>query len=73
VDRDWVSSRKVAILKSAVRTKAALLIAKYAATSADGSDGIEVTRSRFVEISALKDSDPSWIDALFAPGAVAKA
>jgi len=73
VDRDWVSSRKVAILKSAVRTKAALLIAKYAATPGDGSDSIEITRSRFVDISALKDSDPTWIDALFAPAGMAKA
>jgi hypothetical protein len=70
VDRDWVSSRKVAILKSAIRTKAALLIAKYAATPAEGSDSIEVTRARFVDISALKDSDPGWIDALFAPAAM---
>ena len=62
----WVSSRKVAILKSAVRTKAALLIAKYSATPAQGSDSVEVTRDRF-EISALKDSDARWIDALFAP------
>ena len=69
VDRDWVSSRKVAILKSAVRTKAALLIAKYSATPLAGSNGIEITRSQFVEISALKDSDPRWIDALFAPAA----
>jgi hypothetical protein len=73
VDRDWVSSRKVAILKSAVRTKAALLIAKYSAPPVEDSDGIEVTRSRFVDISALKDSDPGWIDALFAPAAAAKA
>jgi hypothetical protein len=68
VDRNWVSSRKVAILKSAMRTKAALLIAKYSATPAGEADAIEVTKSRF-EISALKDSDPSWVDALFAPAA----
>ncbi len=30
------------------------------------ADSVEVTKSRF-EISALKDSDPSWVDALFAP------
>jgi hypothetical protein len=66
VDRDWVSNRKVAILKSAVRTKAALLIAKYSATPGEGSDDVEVTRDRF-EISSLKDADASWVDALFAP------
>jgi hypothetical protein len=73
VDRKWVSNRKVAIMKSAVRTKAALLIAKYSATPAEGPDSMEVTRSRFDDISALNDSDPSWIDALFAPAAAAKA
>jgi hypothetical protein len=64
VDRNWVSSRKVAILKSAMRTKAALLVAKYSAP-AGGGDSPPVTKSLF-EISALKDSDPTWIDALFA-------
>jgi hypothetical protein len=73
VDGNWVSSRKVAILKSAVRSKAALLIAKYSATPAEGAEDMEVTRARFVEISALKDSDPSWIDALFAPATAAEA
>jgi len=73
VDKNWVISRKVAVLKSAVKTKAALLIAKYSATPAEEAENMEVTRSRFVEISALKDADPSWIDALFAPVAVAKA
>jgi len=72
VDRNWVSSRKVAILKSAMRTKAALLIAKYSPTPAEDADSMEVTKSRF-EISALKDSDPSWVDALFVPSAAHKA
>jgi hypothetical protein len=72
VDRNWVSSRKVAILKSAMRTKAALLIAKYAAPAAEEADSTEVTKSRF-EISALKDSDPAWVDALFAPGTAPRA
>lgn len=72
VDRNWVSSRKVAILKSAMRTKAALLIAKYSAPPAEGADSTEVTKSR-LEISALKDSDPAWVDALFAPGAASRA
>jgi hypothetical protein len=69
VDGNWVSSRKVAILKSAIRTKAALLIAKYSAMPVAGSDSVEVTKERFIEISALKDSDPGWIDALFTPPA----
>ena len=72
VDRDWVSSRKVAILKSAIRTKAALLIAKYSAIPAEGADRVEVTKSRF-EISALNDSDSSWVDALFPPAVNEKA
>jgi hypothetical protein len=72
VDRDWVSSRKIAILKSAMRTKAALLIAKYSATAPEEAGSLEVTKARF-EISALKDSDPSWVDALFTPEAAAEA
>jgi hypothetical protein len=70
VDGDWVSGRKIAILKSAVRTKAALLIAKYSAMPAEGADHVEVARERFVDISALRDSDPRWIDGLFAPATV---
>jgi hypothetical protein len=68
VDREWVSSRKVAILKSAMRTKAALLIAKYSAIPLAGSDTMEITPSRF-EISALKDADSTWVHALFTPAA----
>ncbi len=67
VDRNWVSNRRAAVLKSAVRTKAALLIAKYSATPAEGADSMEVTRSRFFDISAMNDSDPSWIDAYLRP------
>jgi hypothetical protein len=66
VDKGWVTSRKVAILKSAIRTKAALLIARYCAIPAEGSDSIEITRSRFEDVSALNDTDPRWIDSLFA-------
>jgi len=65
VDKGWVSSRKIAILKSAIRTKAALVIAKYSAPS-EGSDNIKITRSHFEDISALNDTDPRVIDSLFA-------
>jgi hypothetical protein len=72
VNRDWVINRKGAVLKSGMRTKAPLLLADYSAIPAEGSDSVEVTRSRF-EISRLNDPDPSWFEALFAPAAVAKA
>jgi hypothetical protein len=67
-DRNWVSNRSEAVIKSALKSRAALLVAEYSATPLDGADTVEVTKSRF-EISALNDSDPSWVDALFAPAA----
>lgn len=66
VDKDWVRSRKVAVLKSAMRAKAGLLIAKYNAVPGENTENFEVTKSQF-EISPLKDSDPSWFNALFSP------
>jgi hypothetical protein len=62
----------VAILKSAVRTKAALVVAKYSATPGEGAGDPQVTKSRF-EISPMRDSDPGWLDALFAPAAADEA
>jgi len=66
VDRNWVSNRKLAIMKSAVKSRAAILVAKYSATPVEGADTVEITGSR-LDISALNDSDRSWVDALFAP------
>ena len=71
VDWNWVSHRKLAIMKSAVKSRAALLIAKYSAMPAEGADSVEVTISRF-DISTLNDGDRSWVDALFAPAALDK-
>jgi hypothetical protein len=71
VDNRWVSSRKIAILKSAMRNKAALLLAKYSAAISDEAGGNEFAKSRF-EVSVLKDPDPSWFDALFQTPAVKK-
>ena len=67
VDNEWVAGRRLAILKSAVRSRAALLIARYSASSAGEGDGAGITKSRF-DISALNDSDPRWVDDLFGPG-----
>jgi len=64
VDNKWVSSRKIAILKSAMRNKAALLLAKYSAANTEESGSDRFSKSRF-EISVLKDPDPSWFDAIF--------
>ena len=72
VDWNWVSNRTLAIMKSAVKSRAALLIAKYSATPAEGADSVEVTISRF-DISTLNDGDRRWVDALFAPAASDKA
>jgi hypothetical protein len=67
VARDWVRYRKIAVIKAATKPpRTALLIARY---SVEGADSMEVTRSRFVDISPLNDADRSWIDALFAPAA----
>jgi hypothetical protein len=72
VDRSWVSNRKIAILKSAMRTKAALLLAKYSAAPAEAPGTNVVTKSQF-EINALKDCDSSWVERLFAPAPADKA
>jgi hypothetical protein len=64
VDNKWVSNRKIAILKSAMRNKAALLLAKYSAADTEESDGGRFSKSQF-EVSVLKHPDPSWFDAIF--------
>lgn len=72
VDRSWVSNRKVAIMKAAVKSRAALLVARYAAGAEAGDAAATVTGAQ-MEISALNDSDRSWVDALFSPGAGGRA
>ncbi len=62
VDRAWVTNRKMAILKSAVKSRSRLVVAKYAATPDAAAAPVSAAR---LEISALNDGDRSWVDALF--------
>ena len=71
VDANWVKNRKLAVLKSAVKSRVPLLVAKFSANAVVGVDTIDVVSSRF-DISALNDCDRSWVDALFVPGAAGK-
>ena len=66
VDGNWVKNRKLAVLKSAVKSRVPLLVAKFSAHAVPGVDTIDVVSSRF-DISALNDCDRSWVDALFVP------
>ncbi len=68
VDPVWVRTRRIAAQKSAVKSRAALLIAKYAALPAEGSEEVEITRARLEILTQMNDSDPAWLDALFAAG-----
>ncbi len=68
VDKEWVINRRTAVQKSAVRSGAAILIAKYSALSEAGADETELMRARLKVVSALNDCDPSWIDDIFALG-----
>jgi hypothetical protein len=72
VDRTWVNNRRSAIMKAAVKSRKPVLIARYAAAPAAGADRVEVTKSQF-EFDGFNDSDQSWVDALFGPGAEVKA
>ncbi|MDM0116135.1 CHAT domain-containing protein [Variovorax sp. J22R133] len=63
VDKRWVTNRKLAILKSAMKARVPLLVARYSA-QAPAEQGGQLSRASF-DISALNDSDRSWVDALF--------
>jgi hypothetical protein len=66
VDRKWVANRKVAIMKSAVKSRVPLLVASYTTPHMEETEDFEITSAR-PDISTLNDPDRSWVDALFPP------
>jgi CHAT domain len=64
VDSRWVSNRRVAIMRSAVKCRAPLLVASYSAPQIDGQEIIQISGDQ-LDISTLNDSDRSWLDRLF--------
>lgn len=69
VDKSWVTNRKLAILKSAMKARVPLLVARYSALPA--GQGAQFSRA-CLDISALNDSDRSWVDALFPEAGTAR-
>jgi hypothetical protein len=62
VDPAWVANRQVAIMRSAVKSRSKLVVAKYAAAANVTAPPISAAR---LAISTLRDGDRSWVDALF--------
>ena len=62
VDPAWVANRQVAIMRSAVKSRSKLVVAKYAAAANVAAPPISAAR---LAISTLRDGDRSWVDALF--------
>lgn len=67
VNSEWVTNRKIAAQRSAAKSGASLLIALYGAAAGEAGTDPAVTRSRLEIVAEMNDSEPGWVDELFAP------
>jgi CHAT domain len=63
VERDWVSSRKVAVIKSASKSRVPLLLSQYSVGQDDGASAVPALSDR-LNTEPLNDGDRTWLDAL---------
>lgn len=68
VDQAWVKNRNMAVMRSAVKSRAPILVARYSSDD----PAVPVDRSR-LSVSALNNGDPGWIDTLFSSDGSAEA
>jgi hypothetical protein len=66
VDPSWVTNRKRAILKAVAKSGAPLLVATYEAPT-EATEPPALLTAEQMQISAMNDSDSSWVEALFEP------
>ena len=68
VDPAWVKNRNTAIMRSAVKSRLPILVARY--SSQDPAAPLDRTH---LLVNSLNDSDPGWVEALFSGGDGTKA
>jgi hypothetical protein len=68
VDPAWVKNRNTAIMRSAVKSRLPILVARYA--NQDPAAPLDRTH---LLVNSLNDSDPGWVEALFSGGDGTKA